>query len=86
VGSGPAGQGALFPHHHRDFDLESRHEGRLVKSLVLDKRRERGALSNAELQFKADRDETENPFWSEGTHHGSGRCGEVAEFEEQNSP
>ncbi len=38
----------------------------LVKSLVLDKRRELGALSNEELQFKADRDEHGRPILSEG--------------------
>ena len=38
----------------------------LVKSLVLDKRRELGALSNDELQFKADRDEHGKPILAEG--------------------
>ena len=34
----------------------------LVKSLVLDKRRELGALANDELEFKADRDEHGKQF------------------------
>ena len=38
----------------------------LVKSLVLDKRSEIGALSHDELDFKADRDENGNPILSEG--------------------
>ena len=38
----------------------------LVKSLVLDKRSEIGALSHEDLDFNADRDESGNPMLSEG--------------------
>jgi len=58
VGTGSAGQGDLLPHIIADFDLRAGHARGLVKSLVLDKRRELGALPNEELQFKADRDDT----------------------------
>ncbi len=45
---------------------ETAMRGGLVKSLVLDKRSEIGALSHDELDFKADRDENGNPMLSEG--------------------
>ena len=52
----------------------------LVKSLVLDKRRELGALPNEELQFKADRDEHgQADFVRRPAHHGAGGPGEVAQ-------
>jgi len=66
VGTGARAKAIYFPHIIADFDLRAAmHEG-LVKSLVLDKRRELGALPNEELQFKADRDEHGNPVLSEG--------------------
>ena len=66
VGAGARAKAIYFPHIIADFDLRAAmHEG-LVKSLVLDKRRELGALPNEELQFKADRDEHGNPVLSEG--------------------
>lgn len=42
-----------FPHIIVDFDLKTAMKMGLVKSLVLDKRKEIGALSDAELDFKA---------------------------------
>jgi type III restriction enzyme len=65
VGSGAKAKAVYFPHIIADFDLAAMKAG-LVKSLVLDKRRELGALSNDELQFKADRDEHGRPILSEG--------------------
>ncbi len=46
-----------------DFDLKSAMRAGLVKSLVLDRRKEIGALP---LEFKAERDESGNPTLSEG--------------------
>ena len=46
-----------------DFDLKSAMRAGLVKSLVLDRRKEIGALP---LEFKAERDEDGNPVLSEG--------------------
>jgi type III restriction enzyme len=66
VGSGQKAKAVYFPHIIADFDLRDAMRAGLVKSLVLDKRRELGALSNEELQFKADRDELGNPILSEG--------------------
>ncbi|MEI6193617.1 MAG: DEAD/DEAH box helicase family protein [Verrucomicrobiota bacterium] len=66
VGSGQKAKAVYFPHIIADFDLKAAMKAGLVKSLVLDKRRELGALSNEELQFKADRDEHGNPILSEG--------------------
>lgn len=66
VGSGKKAKAVYFPHIIADFDLKAAMKAGLVKSLVLDKRRELGALSNEELQFKADRDEHGNPILSEG--------------------
>jgi len=60
IGTGARAKAIYFPHIIADFDLRAAmHEG-LVKSLVLDKRRELGALPNEDLQFKADRDEHGN--------------------------
>ncbi len=66
IGSGQKAKAVYFPHIIADFDLRAAMREGLVKSLVLDKRRELGALPNAELQFKADRDEHGNPVLSEG--------------------
>ncbi len=66
IGSGQKAKAVYFPHIIADFDLKAAMKAGLVKSLVLDKRRELGALSNEELQFKADRDEHGNPVLSEG--------------------
>jgi type III restriction enzyme len=66
VGAGRHAKAVYFPHIIADFDLKAAMKAGLVKSLVLDKRRELGALSNDELQFKADRDEHGNPILSEG--------------------
>ena len=46
-----------------DFSIESAMHAGLVKSLVLDRRKEIGALP---LEFKAERDESGNPALSEG--------------------
>ena len=46
-----------FPHIIVDFDLKTALKKGLVKSLVLDKRKEVGALSNKELEFAAIRDD-----------------------------
>jgi hypothetical protein len=61
VGSGQKAKAVYFPHIIADFDLKAAMKAGLVKSLVLDKRRELGALPNEELQFKADRDEHGSP-------------------------
>jgi type III restriction enzyme len=66
VGAGRHAKAVYFPHIIADFDLKAAMKAGLVKSLVLDKRRELGALSNDELQFKADRDEHGRPILSEG--------------------
>jgi type III restriction enzyme len=66
VGTGARAKAIYFPHIIADFDLRAAMHEDLVKSLVLDKRRELGALPNEELQFKADRDEHGNPVLSEG--------------------
>ncbi|MBI5688307.1 MAG: DEAD/DEAH box helicase family protein [Verrucomicrobia bacterium] len=66
VGSGVKAKAVYFPHIIADFDLRAAMKAGLVKSLVLDKRRELGALANDELQFKADRDEHGRPILSEG--------------------
>lgn len=66
VGSGKKAKAVYFAHIIADFDLRDAMRKGLVKSLVLDKRRELGALANEELQFKADRDEHGNPILSEG--------------------
>ncbi len=63
VGSGKNKKKLYFPHIVVDFDLKSAMRAGLVKSLVLDRRKEIGALP---LNFKAERDEDGNPALSEG--------------------
>ncbi len=63
VGSGKNKHKLYFPHIITDFDLKSAMRAGLVKSLVLDRRKEIGALP---LEFKAERDEDGNPCLSEG--------------------
>jgi type III restriction enzyme len=63
VGSGKKKSKAYFQHIVVDFDLKAAMRLGLVKSLVLDKRKELGALP---LEFKAERDEAGNPTLSEG--------------------
>jgi type III restriction enzyme len=63
VGSGRNKRKLYFPHIITDFDLKSAMRAGLVKSLVLDRRKEIGALP---LEFKAERDEDGNPSLSEG--------------------
>jgi len=66
VGTGQKAKAVYFPHIIVDFDLRAAMKAGLVKSLMLDKRRELGALSNEELQFKANRDDPDNPVMSDG--------------------
>jgi type III restriction enzyme len=63
VGSGKNKHKVYFPHIIADFDLKTAMKAGLVKSLVLDKRKEIGALP---LEFKAERDEDGNPILSAG--------------------
>jgi type III restriction enzyme len=63
VGSGKRKAKVYFPHIVVDFDLKAAMRLGLVKSLVLDKRKELSALP---LEFKAERDEAGNPTLSEG--------------------
>ena len=63
VGAGKSKRKIYFPHIITDFDLKSAMRAGLVKSLVLDRRKEIGALP---LEFKAERDEDGNPCLSEG--------------------
>ncbi|MDO9453809.1 MAG: DEAD/DEAH box helicase family protein [Stagnimonas sp.] len=63
VGSGKKARKAYFPHVIVDFDLKEAMRAGLVKSLVLDKRKELGALP---LEFKAERDADGNIALSEG--------------------
>jgi type III restriction enzyme len=63
VGTGKNKKKVYFPHIVVDFDLKSAMRAGLVKSLVLDKRKEIGALP---LEFKAKRDDDGNPTLSEG--------------------
>jgi len=63
VGAGKNKRKVYFPHIITDFDLKSAMRAGLVKSLVLDRRKEIGALP---LEFKAERDESGNPALSEG--------------------
>lgn len=63
VGSGKNKHKVYFPHIIVDFDLKTAMKAGLVKSLVLDRRKEIGALP---LEFKAERDEDGNPVLSEG--------------------
>lgn len=66
IGSGKKSKKSFFPHIVVDFDLKTAMRQGLVKSLVLDRRSEIGALSDEELDFKAYRDENGNPQLSEG--------------------
>lgn len=66
IGSGKNAKKRYFPHIVVDFDLKTAMRQGLVKSLVLDRRSEIGALSDADLEFKAYRDENGNPQLSEG--------------------
>lgn len=63
VGGGRNRRKVYFPHIVVDFDLKSAMRQGLVKALVLDRRKEIGALP---LEFKAERDEAGNPRLSEG--------------------
>ena len=63
VGSGKNKRKLYFPHIVTDFDLKTAMRLGLVKSLVLDRRKEIGALP---LEFKAERDEDGNPVLGEG--------------------
>ena len=63
LGAGKNKRKVYFPHIITDFDLKSAMRAGLVKSLVLDRRKEIGALT---LEFKAERDEQGNPALSEG--------------------
>lgn len=63
IGSGKNKRKLYFPHIIVDFDLKTAMRLGLVKSLVLDRRKEIGALP---LEFKAERDESGNPQLSEG--------------------
>jgi len=63
VGSGKNKRKVYFPHIIVDFDLKDAMPEGLVKSLVLDRRKELGALP---LEFKAERDEDGNVTLSEG--------------------
>lgn len=55
-----------FPHIVVDFDLKSAMRSGLVKSLVLDKRREVGAVPLEALEFKAEREDDGTLRLSEG--------------------
>lgn len=63
VGAGRSKRKVYFPHIVVDFDLKTAMRAGLVKSLVLDKRKEIGALP---LEFKSERDAEGNPMLSEG--------------------
>lgn len=63
VGSGKNKHKVYFPHIAVDFDLKAAMRAGLVKSLVLDRRKEIGALP---LEFKAERDADGNPTLSDG--------------------
>lgn len=63
VGTGKKKSKRYFPHIITDFDLKAAMRSGLVKSLVLDRRKEIGALP---LEFKAERDADGNPALSEG--------------------
>ncbi|MBT9476276.1 DEAD/DEAH box helicase family protein [Polaromonas sp.] len=63
VGAGKNKRKLYFPHIVTDFDLKSAMRAGLVKSLVLDRRKEIGALP---LEFKAERDADGQPVLSEG--------------------
>lgn len=63
VGAGKNKRKLYFPHIIVDFDLKTAMRAGLVKSLVLDKRKEIGALP---LEFKAEKDSAGNPILAEG--------------------
>lgn len=63
VGTGKHKRKLYFPHIITDFDLKTAMRAGLVKSLVLDRRKEIGALP---LAFKAERDDNGNTSLSEG--------------------
>ena len=63
VGRGKNKRKLYFEHIITDFDLKSAMRAGLVKALVLDRRKEIGALP---LEFKAERDADGNPTLSEG--------------------
>ena len=63
VGSGKNKRKLYFPHIIVDFDLKTAMAAGLVKSLVLDRRKEIGALP---LEFKSERDADGNPTLSDG--------------------
>jgi type III restriction enzyme len=63
IGTGKKARKAYFPHIAVDFDLKAAMRQGLVKSLVLDKRKEIGALP---LEFKAERDAEGNVMLAEG--------------------
>lgn len=63
VGAGAKQRKAWFPHIVVDFDLKAAMRQGLVKSLVLDRRKEIGALP---LEFKAERDTDGNARLSDG--------------------
>ncbi|MDP1606746.1 MAG: DEAD/DEAH box helicase family protein [Rhodocyclaceae bacterium] len=63
VGAGKNKRKVYFPHIVVDFDLKAAMRAGLVKSLVLDRRKELGALP---LEFKAERDADGNPTLAEG--------------------
>jgi type III restriction enzyme len=63
VGTGKNKKKLYFPHIVTDFDLKAAMRAGLVKSLVLDRRKEIGALP---LEFKAERDESGQATLSEG--------------------
>lgn len=63
VGTGRNHRKLYFPHITVDFDLKQAMRQGLVKSLVLDRRKELGALP---LDFKAERDGDGNPVLSDG--------------------
>ena len=63
VGSGKNKKKLYFPHIITDFDLKTAMRAGLVKSLVLDRRKELGALP---LEFKAERDADGNPVLGDG--------------------
>ena len=66
VGGGRNRRKVYFPHIVVDFDLVAAMKAGLVKSLVLDKRRELGAMPLEALDFKAQRDEDGNIELSTG--------------------
>ncbi len=63
VGTGRNRRKAWFPHIITDFDLKTAMRAGLVKSLVLDRRKEIGALP---LEFRAERDENGDATLSDG--------------------